>query len=1030
MYEVVQFGKTFDDDLTGHLSSLDKLGVNLHVWIAAPGSPLVVGAELNDCQLYPEGAEPSEANPLHIGVSDSAHPFGGSGNDFATLERIYSFYGIEFDAAQFAVLKADPRYYSQQWRLTDLPSGDLAEWVEDAIYGPNGVAPFRNDQGEISPFPVRMPYGVDPNTIPEFGDNVIEIPTPELSDPQNRCRFDWEELEFPHFRAGLFGHGYAHEPEGDLGGDLIARRRRSVTVEHDNVGQVGGELVKYDLSGIASPNEGRGPEVVFLPTLTLPFARSTIAAELFDRQGDGRSWGPLVTHLRVPDSAGNIPEDVYPGQLVRINLASVPNPQLNARGGQRVVTITGRRPVEGGLEFMYEDAGPSLQPVPQPTVVIALDPTDPKHAVEVTVSGVAPGTTASVELFLAGGGVNRAYEGKGNGTFVVRGLPSNTLVRVRAAGAAPNRIRSLWTAEQSITTQELSAPTITGSAVDGYSVRLEFSNNEPGYRIAPVEALAGGTLTPVAQMPLPQGSTFYTFHQDSPATSYDLGVRAIDEFGGVSAASFVTIATGAAAVELPEPRRVQVRQGRPTDAAGGELPPPDQWIGTGIELTWVNAALSAFTLWEVSTDLAFGTIEDEVQFDPGAEAGYFSELPLDDQVRYLRPRHVRPGNAPSIYGEIVAAKPTALLGPVESDSFAGGFITLVEREDDTVGAVVGSGDVDTERVYYAVRVNDSANPFAPVDESSPHVSRDGSPPAHAAFPFTGQLLDGQAGNPIDVVDGDLVTVHARFWNPIRGWGQETFESIVIGQPLGNGIDIINADWVAKEYLGPGPFLDSGDYYLDLEWVPFSQVKSIQVKSVGKTSDLFGVETTEYVTDDLTSPHRVAHNNGTSPRLFDGSEVHRVEITTYTGLGGTGAASEVRDMLLRDPHQKKGLTASQPGGGRVNRPYLAGTGALQIDVSNGALATVAQADAYGASSVALDYEDGAVQVVALAAAETLPVPSNLTSGRTMLVRVITNGHALTLHGDIEGPAPPSAAVVLVSIGNFDGQVSAICGTLAP
>lgn len=1036
--EVIRFGNAQDV-----LSTLDQVdpdrGVNMTVWVADPGGALpgAVGARFKGA-LWAPTAPPSPTLPLHVGVHDPTHSLGYIGNGWALVEKLYLAKGIRIDAAQFALLKASPHYPRPGWRLTEVPSDDLASWLQRKWYGPIGAVPFVNDDGEISPRAVRMP-DADPSSdayldLPNaFEFNASNLAAPPLwdalaSEVVNVVRARWVYLKYAYLTGGVAGQSVASRARPSLpwsAADLIVEEQRSAEWQYpESVNALGEQPAEYDLSGLSPGGESANP---FFPQGLfeadhLSRMLAWLRRELWDRWGSGAPRGRLLARPDAEDGQGRTPEDLEPGTFVLVNLASFPNPATNARGGTRLVQLLNKVPSPRGLAFDFVDAGPSLQPLQTPSVSVVANPTDPRHAIDVTISGVPAGASAKVEVgFGAASDFPRKFQGKANGTFTIRGLPSGTDHRVRVQAHAPQRIRSAWSAVSQVTTQALAAPTIVGGAtVSGWTMELEFTPAEPGYSIMPVMRL--GTSGPFFEQltrPLEPSSTLYAFRGESSSALYEIGVQHVDPFGGASPVAAVQATTAAGARQLAEPRRIQVLQGRP-ETGDLDLPPSELSIGNGVEIGWHPTEPHAGVLLEVSTDPAFATLEQIVRVEPGSVRG-FVFTPLDGQTRHVRPYHAQEGYDDSTAAPVVSAKPTALLGAAVPDSFAGGYARLTERSDFTIGMSAGDGgDPSTDRVYYEYEVNpvDEDAPLT-VDETSPFLDREAGD-----LPFSDALDDpSNPGNPLPSANGLVVVLEAAFWNRERGFGQRTRDVLKVGglKPLD-----VRLSHFARRPLQPSVFT-TGSMKFSAGFATGSDVDQVRI---------------EYSYPDSlpSSPHAVSEevppdqeyigppgaNQMTMPALF---------AITLTGIDAQGNEGEpFVERIIGDP--SKVLFGTQPGpgipfeaagiGGGPYAAYEKYDGTAGFPHPRAGIVPLPAVDLGSLSgSWTPDLTSASVFRASLTGALSVQLPTNVPpNGSAWFFEALfeTNGHTVTLVGGYEGPNGSTAGPnwAQLSAREFAGQ----------
>ena len=1025
--EVLKFGELDADAVTDRLSDTDPAaGHNIPVWVVDSLSALgAVNTTYDDVALIAPTHEPSEVLPLLLGVNDASHVYGYGPTEITVwhlVEKLYQAANVRYDATRFAALKltSTPR---GAWRLTSRPR-DLAAWLDSHVYGPTGYTPFTNDQGEISPRSTQLPDPAtfDVNTAFQFtADNLTTAPRYDQDgrDLINVLRVRWERQNLVWRSAGRAGANIASASQphrlGSGPADRIFVTQQEEVLEHDNLATVGRREATFDLSGYPPAGEGRDNTGFFVyldwyPTggIALESAKRLLSRELFERWGDG----PIRWTFSSWRSTGEMA--VQPGDFVVLNVGTIPNPVSNSRGGARVVQVLGKRPGVQGIDWEAIDAGPALQPLAAPVVSINAG-TDPKHDVSLSVAGLAGGTSATVELALgASAPFTLIHDGKPNGTFSVRGLPSGTLIRARARATAPNRTRSLYSPIVSRTTTALAAPTVSSPVAAGWTLDVDFVNNEPGYRVMPVSRPAGvGAFADELREPLPGPSTFFSFRFDAGSTSYDVGFKAVDSYGGESTVAYQTDSTESAPRRLDEPLRIQVTQGRPL-GLDVDLPPAELWTGTGLEIGFVPQELHADTIVQMSAD-SFATIESEVVVGPGETRVQMYTPGLDKTLRSVRTFHRARGNDDSLYSAVVSALPTALLGNQPPDKFAGGYFDLVERSDGKLGAVAGTGgDISTHRIYYEV-VKNPVDPDAPlvVDLTSDYMSVSGASPATSSLPFSGQFPPDA---PLDAVEGDVFVARARFWNKKAGFGQDTVDILRLIPPDANRVLAVHVQQYPIAY-GPPPQPDRGDFEV------FARCDVGQlVQSVSYSFDREEQSGSQIVSVTNTD----TPNEAISVGGIDYNEIRAVlTVTPWSGLGQTGTPGPQRiSMFWSEGASPEGglLHATKGTGSIVTRPRL--------ELPDAAFDWDTTAQGMGpttSASVALSGTSGTLTVDralggsfrVTATSDITLTASNFADGQVAVVFAKMGGNDLTLSGMVGSSGSPWTGDCVVWIGRDSG-----------
>lgn len=479
--EVLGFGYTltFGDTVLTPVLGADQFHSTLPVaalWVVWPTSQPSVGARY-DVALTMAAHEPTPSLPLHVGVTDASHDYGtaaGGIHPFELVSRLYDEAGVRYDSTVMNALIADTRYPKVYFRIT--APQNLAQWLEDNIYGPLSVVPFINAAGEVAPKAVHLPEDLDPDTLTELtAANQSEQPT------------------FVHTRREIVNRivfkvqNESLQTTGDnRAADGIRVVETTLERDHDNQAELGVFPLEVKLYGFhrRTGTFGFSGDSIF----TSPRERIAdyLSREVFDRFGDGPITGRIVGLSGV--------DDVQPGDFVLMNLATYPNPSDNDRGSERILQILSKDLTPAGPEFDYLDAGPYLQPLASPTVSIIKNTARPTNDVDVTVADVVAGATATIQLaynatepaadsslwFVARSGV------ADDATVTIPDNPTGAHVWARARSTAVGRIRSGWSAVDDVTLDSAANvrnPQIAFDASGIPTVTWEYSSGTVGVRL-------------------------------------------------------------------------------------------------------------------------------------------------------------------------------------------------------------------------------------------------------------------------------------------------------------------------------------------------------------------------------------------------------------------------------------------------------------------------------------------------------------------------------------------------------------------
>lgn len=509
------------------------------VWVVMPS--FTPGTDvIEEAYVYAPTMPPSEDVPLHIGGAAGIHPH-------AFLEDIWNHVGRRFDQASIDALKADDRYETGTWRITGAVAED--RFVEDNLLGPYAVSAFILPTGELAPKSTALPQDVDPGTLPTL--DASKVQRPRLPSFKLGGRDVITSIIVKYTSEILQGRAGS-----DLGSaDLIRAQEASITRDHDRISDLGRRSLTFTLSGIHRLT------VIFRNPFTneihinpgVDWFAEFLANEVFQRWGDGPQEGSLEG---VEDDA--VVSALEPGDLFLLDFPTYPALQALARGGGvRLLQATARTDLDVGIGFDFLDVGPSLQPLPTPTVSVAQNAAKPKHAINVTVANLGAGIGCQLSFAIsdmeppAGSslwriGPSGVEDGGGDVVLTIRSLPSGRTVFVRAFARDHGRTRSPWSAADSVATESLAAVTgLAADVINGLQTDLSWSNGETAYPIMVLlDQSACATADPTEIARLDVGTTEYSILLTEPSLVYCAAVRHFDAFGGIGPEVTVEFTSG------------------------------------------------------------------------------------------------------------------------------------------------------------------------------------------------------------------------------------------------------------------------------------------------------------------------------------------------------------------------------------------------------------------------------------------------------------------------------------------------------
>lgn len=486
--------------------------------------------------------------PTHEPTRDLPKHIGGDGTHAVQVAKdLLTDAGVRIDTTAFDDLISDKEIPEVSFRVTQ--PENLASWLEANVWQPFGMVPLHDAQGRVSPKKVMQTTAdevPDVTTLTNLtSSEVTEHPawrgaTNELV---TELRFHWQSLK----SARNFPDG--KEPDG---ADALSILEKEVTEQHDRLSTLGTRSVDISMAGIHDKK-------------TVESFAASQAKRIFNRFGDG----PIFTE-KLP--ALKSAETLTHGEFIILSVPTYPNLVGSTRGGDRMLQVISRRFSAAGPTLDLLDAGPKTQPLAAPSLSCIQNVANPKTAIDVTISSLPTG--AGYLLQQARNATEPAADsdlwvdieaGDADETITVDGLPSGTTVWFRARSVAPNRISSLWSTATSCATEAMSAPTGLSSAnVTGCSFDLSWTLGESDFSVQV-------TLDGDAVLTLSPGATEAEIHDGfaniEVSTSYTVGVRHVDGFGGQSALTTLGVTTTATPDTGPTPLGAIVLAGKETNAA-------------------------------------------------------------------------------------------------------------------------------------------------------------------------------------------------------------------------------------------------------------------------------------------------------------------------------------------------------------------------------------------------------------------------------------------------------------------------------
>ena len=563
-YEIAAFGFSADVDSdpaeitflppAWFTTTLDPVNM---IWVVDPSTTIADGDSITSAYLHMPSAEPHPLAPLHIGGTAGMHPV-------QLVKDLYDAAGVSYSSSGIDDLILDQTFGTVRFRITQ--PENLAGWLEDHIYGPYGLIPFINSSGEVEPKRIHLQQNVDPDTLFSFTAKNSVAPHPE---PHHTGRDMVTAIKFTYAFEGLIR---PRLDSGNWAADGIRVTPIEIERTHDRLdsSELPRRELRFQLTGkhiadFTLPTTSDDPARHFSEADRLA---DVLSNEIFERYGDG----PLSGTIRALSTA----ETVDAGDFASINIPTFLAPSTQGRGAKRIVQITSRVDTPAGPDFDWLDAGPHSQPLSALSITVAQATSDSKHTIIATVSSLD--TKAEHWQIQRGRGSTEpgssAWEmwvrqGASSGAFSIGPLASNSTYWFRARATATVRVRSDWSTAATAQTAQIAQPGVSSSTGEtATSIQLQWAVNtaELRYPLTVRISSSGKTCPSSSTMDLvgrlQPGSNQFEFRDLTSDSTYCLGVRHYDIYGGVGAERTLTAATTTTTRSLPDMKQ------KPTIMAG------------------------------------------------------------------------------------------------------------------------------------------------------------------------------------------------------------------------------------------------------------------------------------------------------------------------------------------------------------------------------------------------------------------------------------------------------------------------------
>lgn len=527
-----------------HTNNANKL----YVWVIWTASPPANDSNVTG-YLYAPTHEPTAVLPHLVGGSSGLHPGRFTRQCYQGTHSATTSITVRFSTAKFDQWEAEPAY-GRFWYQATAPA-NMADFLDDRVYGPYQVAPVVDSSGKIAPTRMWLPTSTQINVsglASITSTNAWTVPT-------------WTHPS----REAVTAVRYTQELYGGFSPFLRPASTMGSTFTHDTLTLLGRRQLVFRLAGVVHwPYMAFGSTTVVpsqLPFNTPPQIKK-FAESIFARFGDG----PVYSDVEVSSSIDATTNGaILPGMFVKMNLATFPNALSLARNGTRTMQVLKRDITPRGRGFTLLDAASTLANLAAPTVTIARSTQSSRHAVKLTAASVTAG--ARYEIHLARTSTGTTSKPSANSSKWVVSVVNSTASLVTTVGHQPSktkiwarvrqfknsRVGSGWsTASPSTVTASITAPSgFSVTSLTAQSGVAKWTNGSSVYGTEiMVDASSVATLTSTNIVAIvPPLTTRYDLYGLNSNDTHKGGVRHFDIYGGKSAqaTNTFTTTTGSAA---------------------------------------------------------------------------------------------------------------------------------------------------------------------------------------------------------------------------------------------------------------------------------------------------------------------------------------------------------------------------------------------------------------------------------------------------------------------------------------------------
>ncbi len=568
-------------------------------------------------------------------------------------------------------------------RFTDAPK--IAEFLEQAIYGPFGVASRTTSAGLQELFPTRIRTDVVPSLT--LAASAIRSADPVVFDLDEATAVSsialtqqvFGQATYVEGQASTNGYTQTQSQGNPLDAVVVSTVTQTAQYLDPNLTVFAGREISYSVPGMIHTATDWVPATT--PQL------DAIAVGVFDRFGRGAAVAEVEILAGTGAAAAQVGDEVYfegpsfPNKGYRIGESSV---------GARIMQVVRRTETPAGPTFKLLDSGLAAQPATAATISIAASSGAPTTVAAYTITNAATLNATgviSVEVewsqraITPTGGESLLHPVGQIPTGAVNLKPqtsSGQTVWVRARSLQAGRRPSAWSAWASVTLSTI--PTITGATISNIkttAATVSWTNTSTAFPVvvfAYQGASAPASWTPFRVASVPAGSTSTIVRNlTGPSVAWTIGL-AYESAGVLGPVTAATLTTNSTTDTSNRPAGLAVIFGV-----------DDATLPQGIALAIWPSDQALDVVVERSTTSGSGFAE--VGRIAGSTPTYVDSRPRDGVTYYYRIAHVLGGYGLSPYSQEVSAIARGVPRDVVRPDAVGPVVQVETTETATQGTV-------------------------------------------------------------------------------------------------------------------------------------------------------------------------------------------------------------------------------------------------------------------------------------------------------------------------------------------------------